>query len=71
VTTGVVGTAPEIADVRPTPTDEEMAAIVAAIAMTWPQPTPVVEQPVPTTPAWRFSGRWWARPVAARRDRPW
>ena len=23
------------------------------------------------TPAWRFSGRWWARPVAARRDRPY
>ncbi|HEX3459298.1 MAG TPA: hypothetical protein VHT49_00220 [Acidimicrobiales bacterium] len=22
-------------------------------------------------PAWRFSGRWWARPVASRRDRPW
>jgi hypothetical protein len=64
-------TAPEVADVRPTPTDEEMAAIVAAIAMTWPQPPPVVERSVPSTPAWRFSGRWWARPVAARRDRPW
>ena len=55
-----VVTAPEVADVRPTPTDEEMAAIVAAIAMTWPQPAPVVERSVPSTPAWRFSGRWWA-----------
>ena len=36
-------TAPEVADVRPTPTDEEMAAIVAAIAMTWPQPVPVID----------------------------
>ena len=22
-------------------------------------------------PAWRYAGRWWARPVAARRQRPW
>ncbi len=21
--------------------------------------------------AWRFSGRWWAVPLPARRDRPW
>ena len=64
--------APQIGDIHPTPTEEEMAAIVAAIEMTWPRPaaptSAVVDEP---TPAWRFSGRWWARPVAARRDRPW
>jgi hypothetical protein len=64
--------APQIGQIHPTPTDEEMAAIVAAIEMTWPRPvaatSAVGEDP---TPAWRFSGRWWARPVAARRERPW
>jgi hypothetical protein len=62
----------QIGDIHPTPTDEEMAAIVAAIEMTWPRPvaaSPAVGEE--HTPAWRFSGRWWARPVAARRDRPW
>ena len=62
---------PHVGDVHPTPTDEEMAAIIAAITMTWPQPVPVLEAATSTTPAWRFSGRWWARPVAARRARPW
>jgi hypothetical protein len=64
--------APQIGHIHPTPTDEEMAAIVAAIEMTWPRPPAatlaVDDEP---TPAWRFSGRWWARPVAARRERPW
>ncbi len=53
------------------PTDEEAAVIVAAIEGLWPRPTAVA----PVTPSrdrsWRFSGRWWARPVPARRDRPW
>jgi hypothetical protein len=49
-----------------------MAAILAA----WQ----VVNRPVAivgadgegrVSPAWRFSGRWWARPVAVRRYRPW
>jgi hypothetical protein len=30
----------------------------------------VVDEPV-RSPAWRFSGRWWARPAATRRERPW
>ena len=57
---------------RAEPTEEEMAAILAA----WQ----VVNRPVAVlgaddegrvSPAWRFSGRWWARPVAVRRYRPW
>jgi hypothetical protein len=51
-------------------TEEELAAVVAAVEMAWPRPVAVVpstERPNP----WRFSGRWWARPVASRRDRPW
>ena len=53
------------------PADEEMAAIVAAVEAAWPRPRPPAgDDEMPAT-AWRFSGRWWARPLVARRDRPW
>jgi hypothetical protein len=55
------------------PPDDELAAIVAAVELVWPRPV-VVADPGPRggdTPAWRFSGRWWRKPVATRRDRPW
>jgi hypothetical protein len=57
-------------NVSPTPTDEEAAAIVAALEALWPRPTVVLSQPSPQPSAWRFSGRWWARPLPVRRDRP-
>lgn len=56
---------------KETPTEEELAAILAAVELLWPRPVAVEQPQRDTTPAWRFSGRWWARPVAARRDRPW
>ena len=60
----------DIRDVRPTPTDEEVAAIVAAIEAT--RPVVVVGDAKPDVPPpWRFSGRWWRLPIAARRERPW
>ena len=66
------GSTVRVGDITPTPTDEEMAAIVAAITMTWPEPVAArKEEAFEHTPAWRFSGRWWARPVAVRRARPW
>jgi hypothetical protein len=50
-------------------TDEEVAAIAAAIEVTWPRPVaPGVAEP---PPRWRFSGRWWTKPVPLRRNRPW
>jgi hypothetical protein len=52
----------------PTPTDEELAAIVAAVEVAWPRPAAVVVDDKPSR--WRFSGRWWSRPVPTRRDRP-
>jgi hypothetical protein len=62
------GVAPVVADVRPTPEDDELAAIVAAIELAWPRPAaPTVAD---TASRWRFSGRWWTRPVPTRRDRP-
>lgn len=57
-------------DVRPDATEEELAAIMAAIEAT--RPVVVLADTTPKgPPAWRFSGRWWRRPVAARRERPW
>ena len=49
-----------------------LAAIVAAVDATWPRSGDGVEGPAPTEPSrWRFSARWWARPTASRRSRPW
>jgi hypothetical protein len=60
-------------DIRPTPTDEEAAAIAAAVTVGWPRPAAsAAREPVSTV--WRFSGRWWNRPIwgrpQARRQRP-
>jgi hypothetical protein len=60
-----------LGSVTPVPSEDEAAAIVAALEAFWPRPvTPVVE-PTRRPSTWRFSGRWWSRPVTARRDRPW
>lgn len=51
------------------PTDEEVAAIVAAVEAATPRagaPAPTIE-----VPRWRWSGRWWSRPIPQRRARPW
>jgi hypothetical protein len=56
-------------EVHPTPTDEEVVAIAAAIELTWPRA--VVAAPAGEPPRWRFAGRWWTKPIAIRRDRPW
>jgi hypothetical protein len=50
------------------PSDEEVAAIVAAIEVTWPRPAAA---PAEAPSRWRFSGRWWSKPVPLRRARPW
>lgn len=49
--------------------DEEVAAIVAAIEVAWPRPVAADGHAV--APRWRFSGRWWTKPVPLRRNRPW
>ena len=60
--------------ITPAPTDEEAAAIVAALELAWPRP--VMLAPAPTVSqngigAWRWAGRWWARRgIAADRRRP-
>lgn len=57
--------------ISPAPTEEEAAAVVAAVEALWPKPVmTVTPEQRRRSATWRFSGRWWARPVAARRDRP-
>ncbi|MGI9614955.1 MAG: hypothetical protein ACR2QO_18740 [Acidimicrobiales bacterium] len=61
------------ARITPNPTDEEAAAIVAAVEMLWPRPAGVDDgaERASRSAGWRFSGRWWNRstPAAARRGR--
>ena len=54
--------------IEPVPTDEEAAAIVAAIEGAWPRATAAPTRD--DSPRWRWSGRWWTKPIISRRDRP-
>jgi hypothetical protein len=55
---------------EPEPDPAVLAAIAAAVQLAWPRPAPPDAQD-PVHEAWRFSGRWWLKPVPLRRDRPW
>jgi hypothetical protein len=57
-------------EIAPVATDEEAAAIAAAVEALWPKP--VAAGPPDRSPGvWRFSGRWWSQPIPLRRARPW
>lgn len=60
-----------LTSITPEPTEEEAAAIVAALHQA--QPQMVIDQGAPQQRygAWRFSGRWWSLPIPVRRNRPW
>jgi hypothetical protein len=58
-------------DVSPIPSDDEVVAIMAGVEALWPKPVVALDPTPPRSTAWRFSGRWWSRPVPARRDRPY
>jgi hypothetical protein len=45
-----------------------MAAIMAAIEVLWPRAAAEPVEPPPSR--WRFSGRWWTKPIPIGRDRP-
>lgn len=51
-----------------TPSDEEMAAIAAAASVLVLAPAQVAA--APEVSRWRFSGRWWVKPVPLQRRRP-
>ena len=52
-------------------TDEEAAAIVAAVEALWPKPVTLAGGPDRQPAVWKFSGRWWSQPIPLRRARPW
>jgi hypothetical protein len=54
----------------PAPEPEELAAIVAAVQVVMASGGSTGPDTEPPVPRWRFSGRWWSRPIASRRDRP-
>jgi hypothetical protein len=60
---------PVVRGVHPEPSDEEAVAIAAALEVGWPRLV-VAADPDLQPPRWRFSGRWWSRPVPQRRARP-
>jgi len=60
----------EIAEIRPEADDEEVAAIVSALELVWPDPV-APDDDAGEPSRWRFSGRWWTKPAPLRRDRPW
>jgi len=53
------------------PTDEEAAAIVAAVEVLSPRPVVAGDGERRRSGAWKFSGRWWTQPLPLRRARPW
>ena len=45
---------------------------MAATEALWPKPVVLVDAgPTRESRAWRFSGRWWSKPLPARRNRPY
>lgn len=57
------------------PSEEELAAIVAAIEIAWPR-TPVgavagTDDRAGADSAWHWSGRWWLGGALAKRRLPW
>ena len=60
-----------VGSISPVPTEEEAAAIAAAVTMMWPQPVaPSQQDDGRVNVGWRFSGRWWATQQVVRRSRP-
>lgn len=58
-----------VAGISPAPSVEEAVAIAAALEAGWPRLV-VSGGTVPQPSRWRFSGRWWSKPVPNRRERP-
>jgi hypothetical protein len=57
-------------EISPSATDEEVAAIVAAVEAMWPRAIVIEPAASIRKPTWRFSNRWWISPLPTRRERP-
>ncbi len=60
--------APQPLGILPEPGDDEAVAIVAALELAIPRAGVASSPEEPSR--WRFSGRWWTKPIPTRRDRP-
>lgn len=60
----------DVGTITPIPTEEEAAAIAAAVSILWPQPMVASTIDASAVSAWRFSGRWWVTDAVSRRSRP-
>ena len=58
-----------VPSISPVPSDEEAAAIAAALEVLWPRGGTTTDPR--RASVWRFSGRWWSQPIPLRRARPW
>ncbi len=52
------------------PSNQEMAAIMAAMDALWPRPTVEDEVQHQAQAAWKFANRWWQTSAVAQRNRP-
>ncbi len=55
---------------RPEVDPAVLAVLAAAANEVWPRRQVVLAAESSRSPMWRFSGRWWTKPAAVRRDRP-
>jgi hypothetical protein len=62
--------ATSVTAIQPVPTDDEAAAIAAALTVAWPAAPLASDWTADEPSRWRFSGRWWSKPIPVRRDRP-
>ncbi len=46
-------------EVQGSPSEDEVAAIVAAIELSWPKPASGIAAREPQSTTWRYAGRWW------------
>lgn len=58
-------------NVTPVPSDDEAVAIAAAVQASWPVPVVMTDDEIVRDTGWKFSGRWWNKPTASRRARPY
>jgi hypothetical protein len=55
---------------RPEVDPAVLAVLAVAANEVWPRRQVELAAEPSRSPMWRFSGRWWTKPAAARRDRP-
>lgn len=46
-------------NISPAPTEEELAAIMAAYEALWPKP--ILSTEPESSPRWHYAGRWWSK----------